>query len=69
MAGVWKTRAAKANDNSSYEAQQAVVAAKHPLRRLGTLADCANLALFLASDESAWITGVAMPLDGGLSNT
>lgn len=69
VAGVWKTRAANANDNSSYEAQQAVVAAKHPLRRLGTLADCANLALFLASDESAWITGVAMPLDGGLSTT
>ena len=67
VAGVWKTRAANANDSSSYEAQQAVVAAKHPLRRLGTLADCANLALFLASDESTWITGVAMPLDGGLS--
>jgi NAD(P)-dependent dehydrogenase (short-subunit alcohol dehydrogenase family) len=69
MAGVWETRARKANDTSSFEAQQAVVAAKHPLRRLGVLADCANLALFLASDESAWITGVAMPLDGGLTST
>jgi NAD(P)-dependent dehydrogenase (short-subunit alcohol dehydrogenase family) len=33
---------------------------------LGTVEDCANLALFLASDESSWITGVAIPLDGGL---
>jgi len=65
--GVWKTRAQNANDTSSFEAQQAVVAARHPLRRLGVTADCANLALFLASDESSWITGVAMPLDGGLT--
>ncbi len=69
MAGVWQTRARNANDSSSFEAQQAVVAARHPLRRLGLLADCANLALFLASDESSWITGVAMPLDGGLTST
>ena len=67
VAGVWKTRAQNSNDSSSFEAQQAVVAARHPLRRLGVTADCPNLALFLASDESSWITGVAMPLDGGLT--
>jgi NAD(P)-dependent dehydrogenase (short-subunit alcohol dehydrogenase family) len=49
--------------------QQATVAARHPMRRIGTLADCANLALFLASDESGWISGVAVPLDGGLTAT
>jgi NAD(P)-dependent dehydrogenase (short-subunit alcohol dehydrogenase family) len=69
MAGVWETRAKLSGDTSTFEAQQAVVAAKYPLRRLGVLADCANLALFLASDESSWITGVAMPLDGGLTST
>ena len=69
MAGVWETRARQAGDTSSFEAQQAAVATKYPLRRLGVLADCANLALFLASDESSWITGVAMPLDGGLTAT
>lgn len=69
MAGVWETRAKLSGDTSSFEAQQSVVAAKYPLRRLGVLADCANLALFLASDESSWITGVAMPLDGGLTST
>jgi NAD(P)-dependent dehydrogenase (short-subunit alcohol dehydrogenase family) len=44
----------------------AAVISKTPLGRLGTVEDCANLALFLASDESSWITGVAIPLDGGL---
>ena len=69
VAGVWEARARNAKDTSSFEAQQAVVAARHPLRRLGVVADCANLALFLASDESSWISGVAVPLDGGLTAT
>jgi len=38
-----------------------------PLGRMGRPADVAFLAVFLASDESAWITGAAIPLDGGLS--
>jgi NAD(P)-dependent dehydrogenase (short-subunit alcohol dehydrogenase family) len=65
---VWSQKAQKAGDTSSVAEQQAAVAARHPLRRLGQLSDCANLALFLASDESSWISGVAMPLDGGLTN-
>jgi NAD(P)-dependent dehydrogenase (short-subunit alcohol dehydrogenase family) len=36
-----------------------------PLARLGTGADIADLVLFLASDESRWITGTAMVIDGG----
>jgi len=40
--------------------------AKVPLRnRMGTAWDVANAALFLASDEAAFITGVALPVDGG----
>jgi len=39
----------------------------HPLRRAGLPEDIANMALFLASDESEWITGVAMVVDGGLT--
>ena len=67
MATVLSKRAKDAGSNASVPEMEAAAAAKLPLRRLGVLADCANLALFLASDESAWITGTAMPLDGGLS--
>src|SRR5262249_41719943 len=38
-----------------------------PLRRLGTPEDMANAALFLASDEASMITGVALPVDGGMT--
>ena len=39
---------------------------KVPLRqRMGTAWDVANAALFLASDEANFITGVALPVDGG----
>jgi NAD(P)-dependent dehydrogenase (short-subunit alcohol dehydrogenase family) len=35
------------------------------LTRVGTARDVANAALFLACDESDWITGVTLPVDGG----
>ena len=38
-----------------------------PLARLGLPEDVAQMALYLASDESAWVTGAALPLDGGLT--
>jgi 3-oxoacyl-[acyl-carrier protein] reductase len=38
-----------------------------PLGRFGQPVDVAQLAVFLASDESAWITGAAIPVDGGLT--
>ena len=37
------------------------------IRRLGTPRDIANLALYLASDESAWMTGSVITLDGGFT--
>jgi len=42
-----------------------ILANSQPLRRAGQPEDIANMALFLASDESAWITGTAMLVDGG----
>ncbi len=38
-----------------------------PLGRLGKPEDVAHMALFLASEESSWLTGAALPLDGGLT--
>lgn len=38
-----------------------------PLGRLASALDVANAALFLASDEASFITGVALPVDGGLT--
>ncbi len=38
-----------------------------PLGRMGVPTDVAELAIYLASAESSWLTGVAIPLDGGLS--
>ncbi|MFL5759886.1 MAG: SDR family NAD(P)-dependent oxidoreductase [Thermomicrobiales bacterium] len=39
----------------------------YPLRRVGQPEDVANAALFLASDESSWITGAILAVDGGLT--
>lgn len=41
------------------------LANKHPLRRLGQPDEIAYGALYLASDESAFVTGIALPIDGG----
>jgi NAD(P)-dependent dehydrogenase (short-subunit alcohol dehydrogenase family) len=37
----------------------------HPMGRFGQPEDIAEAAIFLASDESSWITGTAFPVDGG----
>ena len=37
----------------------------HPIGRLGQPEDIAGLAVYLASDESSWVTGAALPVDGG----
>ncbi len=39
----------------------------HPLGRNGQPADVAEAALFLASEKAAWITGVVLPVDGGVT--
>ena len=39
---------------------------KIPLKRMGTAQDVANAVLFLASDESGYITGQVLPVDGGM---
>ena len=39
--------------------------ALHPMARFGRPEDVASAAVFLASDESGWITGTSFSVDGG----
>jgi NAD(P)-dependent dehydrogenase (short-subunit alcohol dehydrogenase family) len=42
------------------------LAKMYPLGRIGTPKDVAAAVAFLASDDAAWITGVTLPVDGGV---
>ncbi len=50
--------------NSSYD-QEKIVRLMQPLQRMGSPRDVANAALYLASDRSAQVTGIVLPVDGG----
>lgn len=52
--------------NLDESARQQRIAA-HPMGRFGQPEDMAGLAVFLASDEAAWITGASFAADGGYS--
>lgn len=51
---------------SSPEKRDAM-AARYPLKRVGTAGDAAKLVRFLLSRDSGWITGQVLGLDGGMS--
>jgi NAD(P)-dependent dehydrogenase (short-subunit alcohol dehydrogenase family) len=40
---------------------------KHPLGRIATAQDVANAILYFACAESSFVTGVALPVDGGIT--
>ena len=42
--------------------------AEVPVRRLGTPEDIAHTAVFLASDEASFVSGIVVPVDGGISS-
>jgi NAD(P)-dependent dehydrogenase (short-subunit alcohol dehydrogenase family) len=52
----------KAPDPTAVRRERVAV---HPIGRLGQPEDIAGVAVYLASDESAWVTGAALPVDGG----
>jgi len=49
------------------EASQRAFTERIPLRRFGVAEEVARAALFLASDDASFITGIELPVDGGLS--
>ncbi|MBI2682573.1 MAG: glucose 1-dehydrogenase [Acidobacteriales bacterium] len=53
------------NNAPDPEAMRRARTALHPLGRLGQPEDIASMVVYLASDESAWVTGAAFPVDGG----
>ncbi len=57
--------------NAMPNREEAIAAnkARHPLNRWGEPGEVAKLALFLVSDDAAWITGAHYALDGGASVT
>ncbi|MBH2008365.1 MAG: SDR family oxidoreductase [Xanthomonadaceae bacterium] len=56
-----------ASQYGSVEEMQAARNKAIPLGKMGSAWDIANAAVFLASDEAAFITGVCLPVDGGQS--
>jgi NAD(P)-dependent dehydrogenase (short-subunit alcohol dehydrogenase family) len=58
---------APAPGESGIEQRKEAIFASIPVRRLGTPSDVAEAAVFLASDMSSYITGIALPVDGGYS--
>jgi len=52
----------KASDPNAVRPERIAV---HPIGRLGQPEDIAGLAVYLASDESSWVTGSVFPVDGG----
>jgi NAD(P)-dependent dehydrogenase (short-subunit alcohol dehydrogenase family) len=51
-----------------YENDEAGVASRYPLKRLGVPNDTSKLAAFLLGDDASWITGQTVVIDGGITS-
>ena len=49
------------------ESKQEKSAERHPLKRFGQPEDIAQMACFLLSNQSSWMTGQILHVDGGMS--
>ena len=63
---IWTNMQAGARDSLSKEAGRAATA-NFPIGRLGEPEDIANCVLYLASDESSYVTGTEFTVDGGMT--
>jgi NAD(P)-dependent dehydrogenase (short-subunit alcohol dehydrogenase family) len=50
-----------------YENDEAGLAVRYPMKRLGVPDDTSKLAAFLLSDDASWITGQTVVIDGGIT--
>jgi NAD(P)-dependent dehydrogenase (short-subunit alcohol dehydrogenase family) len=60
----WVARLVEASEDSRATRQQLI--ARQPMRRLGTAEEVAKAVAYLATDDSAFVTGAALVIDGGL---
>jgi NAD(P)-dependent dehydrogenase (short-subunit alcohol dehydrogenase family) len=70
MPGMMDTPLIHQQISGQYASREDMVQARHdatPMGRMGTAWDVAHAAVFLASDEAQYITGVCLPVDGGLT--
>lgn len=61
--GIVKTRLSE----MLWTTDESAAAAVHPLGRLGEPEDVARAITYLCSDQASWITGVVLPVDGGVT--
>lgn len=47
--------------------KRAAAGERHPLKRFGSVGDSASMAVFLLENQSSWITGQVLAVDGGMS--
>lgn len=55
------------SDRADFDTMMERSRARFPLGRIGSVDNIANIAVYLASDESSWTTGTAIPVDGGMT--
>jgi NAD(P)-dependent dehydrogenase (short-subunit alcohol dehydrogenase family) len=70
MPGMMDTPLIRTQIAGQYASIDAMIEARNaacPMGRMGTAWEIANAAVFLASDEASYITGVCLPVDGGIS--
>ena len=49
------------------QAAREYIYGRHPLGRIGTIEECGKAAVYLASDDAAFVTGITLNIDGGIT--